>query len=235
MPRRYWYVILTYAIGQLSGIIGGPLLRSFGVPREDIPGIWSIIIFPIMTIIVLRLLKTDMQKARNQRSFQAGRIILWVIGGFFFVLFANYLAAYIEMAVGIQPGSENTADLVNIAKSFPLFLIVTAILAPILEEVIFRKVIFGSIYQKYNFFIAAIISALIFGILHGEPEHMLIYTSVGMVFAFLYVKTKTILVPILTHISINTFVFIINYLVTEEDLERYQKQLEELQTILIGG
>ncbi|SEU04904.1 hypothetical protein SAMN05421676_11612 [Salinibacillus kushneri] len=235
MPRRYWYVILTYAIGQLSGIIGGPLLFSLGVPEDNVPGIWSIIIFPIMILIVLLLLKTDMQEARNQRSLHTGQIILWVIGGFFFVLFANYLAAYMEMAVGIEPGSNNTADLVEIAKTFPLFLLVTAILAPILEEVIFRKIIFGSIYQKYNFFIAAIISALIFGILHGEPEHLLIYTAVGMVFAFLYVKTRTILVPIFTHISINSFVFIINYVITEEDLQRYQERLEELQTILIGG
>ncbi|MRG87348.1 CPBP family intramembrane glutamic endopeptidase [Salinibacillus xinjiangensis] len=235
MPRRYWYVILTYVIGLLSGVIGGPLLVALGVPMEQVSGVWSIIVFPIMAIVIIQLLRPDMKQAREQRSISTGHKILWVIGGFFLVLAANYSAAMIELALGIEPGSDNTANLMNIARDLPLFLIVTAILAPLLEEVVFRKIIFGSIYKKYNFFIAAIISAIIFGILHQEPEHLLIYTSVGMVFAFVYVKTKTILVPILIHVSINTFVFLIQYNVTEEDIERMREELEQLQTILIGG
>ncbi|MBB6454866.1 hypothetical protein HNQ94_003355 [Salirhabdus euzebyi] len=235
MPRRYWYVILTYVIGLFSGILGGPLLLLLGVPRQNITAIWSIIAFSIMTIVILSILKPDMKRNKERSSkLGVGKIILWTVIGFFLVLFVQYAAALIEMNLGIEPGSNNTSALMEVARATPLFLIVTAIFAPVLEEIVFRKVIFGSIFKKYNFLIAAIISAIAFGILHQEPDHLLIYTSVGMVFAYLYVKTKTILVPILTHVSINTFVFIIQYNVSPEDLERMREQIEQLQTILGG-
>ena len=69
----------------------------------------------------------------------------------------------IEMYVlGIKPGSENTARLMDIARTTPWFLIVISIIGPILEEIVFRKILFGTLYKKFNFFIAAIISSLVF-------------------------------------------------------------------------
>ena len=109
---------------------------------------------------------------------------------------------------GVPRGSENTDRLMDIARTIPWFLIVVSIIGPILEEIVFRKILFGTLYKKFNFFIAAIISSLVFATIHFDFTHLLVYTAMGLVFAFLYVKTKRIIVPIAAHVAMNTLVAI---------------------------
>ena len=135
--------------------------------------------------------------------------IFWGVAGIFLAFFAQSAAANIEYALGIEMGSENTEQIVGLIKTAPLIIFVTSIIGPILEEIVFRKIIFGSLYKRLNFFFAGLISSLIFSIAHGEPEHLILYGAMGFTFAFLYVKTKRILVPIFTHVAMNTIVVVI--------------------------
>jgi uncharacterized protein len=231
--------MLAYVIGLFSINIGAPILVFLGVPNDPyiITGIWSVISFTIMLIVILILMKADWRKKVTRDAIDWGKIILWTVIGFFFVLLAQTVAGNIEIYLfGIEPESENTKLLIDIARSTPLFIIVTIFIAPILEEIIFRKIIFGTIYEKYgNFLIAILFSSLLFGILHGEPEHLLRYMGAGIVFAYIYVKTKRIIVPILTHISLNSFVVAIQFLLPPEKMEEILEQYEGIQTIIIGG
>jgi len=54
----------------------------------------------------------------------------------------------------------------------------------------------------------------------------------GVVFAFLYVKTKRIIVPILVHMLMNTIVVMAQLLIDPELLEQMQ---EQAQFIFFGG
>jgi len=196
----------------------------------------SISSFILALIIVLLLMKPDMQAKLKDGIHNKSEIILWSILGIFMAYFAQGFATIIELFLfGSLPGSENTQEIMGIARSLPLFMIIPAIIAPILEEIIFRKIIFGSLYKRTNFFIAAIISAFIFGIIHGEPEHILVYASMGLVFAFLYIKTDSILTPIIVHMGLNSFAVITQFNLDPEDFKRMQEQFENLQFILIGG
>jgi membrane protease YdiL (CAAX protease family) len=111
--------------------------------------------------------------------------------------------------------------------------LVSSIIGPILEEIVFRKIIFGSLYRRMNFFLSALISSVIFSLAHQEPEHTLLYSAMGFTFAYLYVKTKRIIVPILAHVSMNTLVVVIQT-VLKEDIDRFIEQSEKIQNF-IGG
>lgn len=237
MPNRYWWVILTYIIMQLSVIVALPIIKQV-FPNYILEATiyYQIISFAIAVIIVLRLMKPDMKMAQTRNNWFDSELLMWSILGVFMAYFAQAIAVVIETFVlGITPGSENTQGIMEITRTVPLFAIVPAIFAPILEEVIFRKIIFGSIYKRSNFFIAALLSAFIFGIIHGEVEHILIYSSMGFVFAFLYVKTKRIIVPILVHMTLNTMSVILQYSVDPEEIDKIQQQWNQMQMILIGG
>lgn len=236
MPKRYWWVIISYIIMQFSGILMAPLLLvTFEITRYQAVTYWAIISFMLGLIVVLLLLRKDMQMTRSHEASRVGVAVAWSIIGVFMAYFSQGIAAMLEMQIfGIDPGSENTQNIMNIARATPLFLLVPAIIAPVLEEIIFRKIIFGQLYMRTNFFIAALISAFIFGIIHGEPQHILVYGSMGLVFAFLYVKTKRILVPIFVHAAMNSIVVLLQYNLTPEDIERMQKQLQDLQAIIFG-
>ncbi|MBR7798239.1 MAG: CPBP family intramembrane glutamic endopeptidase [Bacillota bacterium] len=233
MPKRYWWVIITYVLVQFSGVIFIPLLYAM-LPINQIDAFvyWSLISFIAGVIIVLQLMKPDMKQGVNQRdAASTGNVILWSILGVFMAYFAQGIAGSIEVKLlGIGQDSENTQAIMDVTRMSPLFMIIPMFAAPILEEIIFRKIIFGRLYLRTNFFIAALLSALIFAVIHGEPEHILVYGSMGLVFAYLYVKTKRIIVPIIVHMAMNSLVVLIQYNIDPEELER---QLEELQTIFM--
>ena len=233
LPKRYWYVILTYLIMQFSSLPIALFVGSFFIDNyTDIMIYWSIFSFIAGLVVVLYLMKPDMQMRAHPEAASISSVILWSILGVLLAFFAQGIAASIEVYVlGIDPGSENTMQIMDIARSNALFILIPAIVAPILEEIIFRKIIFGSLYKKMNFFLAALISALIFGVVHMDLTHLLIYAAMGFVFAFLYVKTKRIIVPIIVHAGMNTTVVLAQYSLTPEEI---QKMLDEIQMIFFG-
>src|SRR5690625_5581613 len=82
-----------------------------------------------------------------------------------------------------------------------------------------------SLNKKMNFFLAALLSSIIFASMHLYFSHLLIYTSMGFVFAFLYVKTKRIIVPIVVHMSLNSFAVIGQLLLGPEEVDRLRQEL----------
>ncbi|UFT99841.1 CPBP family intramembrane metalloprotease [Radiobacillus kanasensis] len=236
MPKRYWYVILTYLIMQLSGLFVVPIIEIMDVDRFTAGVYWSIFSFLAALAIILLLLREDMKVGSERGAAGVGSIILWSILGIFLAYFAQFLSVIIETFIlNIPPGSENTQDIMSITRSAPIFVLVVVVVAPILEEVIFRKIIFGSIYKKTNFIIAAVASALVFALVHGDPLHLITYMSMGFVFAFLYVQTKRIIVPIITHMAMNGFTVVAQYNMDPEEMEKMLEQFEKLQMIIIGG
>ncbi|WP_156291090.1 CPBP family intramembrane glutamic endopeptidase [Oceanobacillus salinisoli] len=234
MPNRYWYIILTYILTQLSSFPAAIIaIRYFSDYYTEVVIYWSIFSFLLALLITLWLLKPEMRMQSHRNASSIGHVILWAIIGFFMAYIVQVSASLIEIRVfGMEAGSENTQGIMEIARAFPLFMIVPAIIAPILEEVIFRKVIFGSLYKRMNFFLAALLSSLVFGAIHGELQHILVYSSMGFVFAYLYVKTKRILTPIIVHAALNTMTVLAQYSLTPEEI---QQQLDQLQMILFGG
>jgi len=232
LPRRYWYVIITYLIMQFSSIpVAFVVLSFYPDYYTEVIIYWSIFSFSAALLLTLYFMKPDMQQRADPEAASTSGVIGWSILGVFLALFAQMVAASIETYVlGIEPGSENTLGIMEIVRSNLIFALIPTIIAPILEEIIFRKIIFGSFYKRMNFFLAALLSALIFGIIHMDPTHLLMYASMGLVFAYLYVKTKRILVPILVHAGMNTMVVIAQLSI---DVEQLEKMLEDMQMIFL--
>lgn len=236
MKKQYWFIIFTYVLLQFSGIIGVRLLLSLGVGANQPKDIavqtatsyWTIISFTIALILVLFFIREEMTMRHH---INLSKTALWSFLGVFLAMAAQSLAVTIETnLLGIEPGSQNTKILVELVKTTPLLIIVISIIGPILEEIIFRKIIFGTLAPNLGFFLAAVISSLIFGALHLDFSHILIYTTMGLVFAYLYVKTKRILVPIFAHVMMNTLV-VLGQTVFADRIEEMQKQTEALQLI----
>lgn len=238
MKREYWIILIVYIGMQLSSFFGVPLLmllfHTFGMnPKLAVP-YWLIFSFSIALIIVLLILRKEMKRDHFRgegSSFMAS--VVWAVFGVFLALFAQTVAANIERLIGVNMGSQNTKDILDIINNFPLAVIVSSIFGPILEEIVFRKIIFGALYKRFNFHISAVISSIVFALAHMEPQHLLLYASMGFTFAFLYVKTKRIVVPIFAHVSMNTLVVLIQS-VYSNDIEKLIHKAGAIQNF-IGG
>ena len=65
----------------------------------------------------------------------------------------------------------------------PWLVIVIALIGPILEEIIFRKIIFGVVYEK-RIFHWRTCQFSGFAAVHNDFPHILLYTAMGFTFAF---------------------------------------------------
>lgn len=218
--KTAFYVLITYIICQLSVLLlifipglKDSLLQLFsGISEQDklikLSAWWSTISFAVAFIVSFTLISRNKQfwEVFKGEKASIGASIGWGIIGFFLVFLGQTIGAYIELALGIDMGSENTEAIMDVTKVAPIMIIATVFLGPILEELVFRRVIFGSIIQNYNFWIASIISAIVFAAIHMDFTHILLYTICGMIFAFLYHKTKRLLTSIIAHILLNGFV-----------------------------
>ncbi|MBK5498895.1 CPBP family intramembrane glutamic endopeptidase [Peribacillus sp. TH14] len=239
MKKEYWFVIITYIAMQLSSIVGMPIFMLIGslseMPADELKvkaaAYWIVFSFLAALTLILILMRKDMREridTRNQASIPTS--ILWAIAGVFLALIAQSLAGSIEQMLGVKSESENTQNLISLIYEVPMVIFVTSVIGPILEEILFRKIIFGSLNKRFNFFISALISSVIFGLAHGELEHLLLYSAMGFTFAFLYAKTGRILVSMVAHIAMNTLVIILQVFY-RDDIE---KMLDTAQAF-IGG
>lgn len=213
MKREYKLIILTYIAMQLFLNIGASILysifQSFGFAGNKYwllsVSIWTVFSFFVTLLITLYYLKVEITvRNRNLRSIPF--VLGWSVYGVLLALIAQRIAIMIETLLGVDVGSENTENILNLINAAPIMIFVTSIIGPILEEIIFRKIIFGCLYKKANFFLAALISSFIFSAAHMEFEHLLLYCAIGFTFSYLYVKTDRIIIPILAHTLMNTYV-----------------------------
>ena len=128
----------------------------------------------------------------------------------------NWTLQYLSEIFEFQASSKNTSNVVQIIKLNPLFIVYVIFLGPIMEELFFRKAVFGYFYdimlgskRWIRFVIPALITGILFAIPHdGFSPIMVLYIMMSFVFSFLYLKTKSILTPMVAHITMNTIVVI---------------------------
>lgn len=78
------------------------------------------------------------------------------------------------------------------------------IIGPVLEEVLFRGAITKALLQQYSPTKAIFISALIFGVFHINPAQILPAFLIGLLLAWTYYKTASLIPCILMHILNNS-------------------------------
>lgn len=87
----------------------------------------------------------------------------------------------------------------------PIILLITVgVLGPIFEEILFRGIVFRELKLFCKPTLALIIQAVIFGVYHMNPVQSSYAIVLGLIMGFVYEKTKSLIVPILFHIAINS-------------------------------
>lgn len=79
------------------------------------------------------------------------------------------------------------------------------ILAPVFEEMLFRGLILRGFLQRYSPAKAIFVSSLLFAVIHINPHQMLPGLLMGILFAWLTVKTKSLVPSIFSHMFVNCF------------------------------
>ena len=89
-------------------------------------------------------------------------------------------------------------------SSIYINLIVITILAPIFEEIFFRKLLIDRTI-KYGAKLSILLSALLFALFHGNLSQFFYAFLLGGFFAYIYIKTGKIIYTIICHLIVNFY------------------------------
>jgi hypothetical protein len=104
------------------------------------------------------------------------------------------------------------------------------IVAPITEEFFFRGVLLHRLAAKWGIRPAIIITSLVFGFLHLNFLGLSLF---GLVMALLYIKTGTLIVPIICHTLNNGLAFSLRFLPIAFNLDKNVYSLEQFRVGLV--
>lgn len=89
---------------------------------------------------------------------------------------------------------------------------------PCMEELIFRGLVYKRIKSYTNSMWCVYISAFLFGVYHFNLVQGIYGFALGILLCYVYEKYKTILAPVLLHISANLTALVIDYLPVSTDI-----------------
>lgn len=203
--RKYGlWTILIYAICYFSPALF-PTVSS---------ALWATIVFYLGgAFFVSWLYRTSQSKLDFEMQPKDWKTsILWGILGIFLAIILQNIAIHLETALfGESGNSQNTANILSFIQSNLLFVLAVSVGGPILEEFVFRRALIGILQEKTPLWFATIVSSLLFAVMHDDG-HILLYTSLGIFFSLLYIKTGRIWTSIISHVGMNSLVVFIGLL-----------------------
>lgn len=112
----------------------------------------------------------------------------------------NVLGTMLNQSTG---GIDATGDISSlISTGMIVTILVPVVIGPILEELIFRKLLIDRL-RRFGEWNAVLFSALAFGLFHMNLPQFCYAASVGLMLGYIYVKTGKILYTIIMHILLN--------------------------------
>lgn len=161
---------------------------------------------PILIFIYIR----DNNKDRRNGTFVKYKLnnilkyLLIIPFGVFNMLWANYFVALLQLVMPkfMLESYTDTQQIIE-GGGFLIQFLTAGIVAPIVEELIFRGLVYRRTKKMTGTIAAAILSAALFGVFHGNWVQAPYAFIIGIVAVFVYEKFKSIVAPIMLHMSAN--------------------------------
>ena len=106
--------------------------------------------------------------------------------------------------LGIEPkGVKQAMDIARDPAAFLIVLGLLAGLAPLVEELVFRGLLYGWIESRWGSGLAVVVSSLAFAAAHVEPAHVLLVLPLGILFGLLRWRTGSLWPSLVAHVANN--------------------------------
>ncbi|MDP1967285.1 MAG: type II CAAX endopeptidase family protein [Reyranella sp.] len=123
------------------------------------------------------------------------------------VLFGTLGTAAVSIAVsqiGLEPqGVKQAMRIAQEPAAFLLSLALLAGLAPLVEELVFRGLLYGWLESRWGGGIAFVASSLAFAAAHVEPAHAFLVLPLGLLFGLLRWRTGSLWPSLVAHMANN--------------------------------
>lgn len=209
-PATLLLFVLAVAINTVIQVVG---LETLGITMdapEDLPSVIAILSLAGLasTLLAVGLVRVTGQLALADLGLKQHRgrnplLIAPAVWMTYLPVFALVSWANLEILpfLDIEAESQQLVEMFlanDAARTSPIIWVGAVILIPFSEELFFRGCLYGGLKSLCSRPVAMVGSALVFGLLH-EPSVALPVTCLGIVLAWLYERTGSLIAPALLH------------------------------------
>jgi membrane protease YdiL (CAAX protease family) len=192
-PIRWWSIALFLVILPVLLVPGAWLLRDGGM----LP---MLALFFVSGLIALALAVAPL-----------GRQALPALGlrpaGWRPIVLGTVVALIISVAVtqlGVEPeGMKQAMEIAREPAMFAASLLVMAVLAPLVEEAVFRGLLYGWVAGRWGTLAAWLVSSILFAAAHVELAHVILVFPLGLWFGWLRRRTDSLWPSVVAHMINN--------------------------------
>lgn len=157
----------------------------------------ALLITIITAIILIPIFYKIFKKYKKENSFNLKGTILPISLGITISLIYNITIFNLNNLFHFTSNYE--------ISSIPIIvqIICSGIIGPILEELVFRGIVYNKLKEFNKPMTSIILTSIIFGIIHSDIINAIYGFGVSFILIYLYEKYKTLKAPILMHMSLN--------------------------------
>ncbi len=235
---RYYYGLIAFVVSVVLLIfVCGPLQLQFGMAGLAATEIILLLLAVGAALLTKKLTGTSLKeifpiRVPNPRQILGS--VLTYFGGYALMLSSAYLSMFFfpeAMEIATQLSDFTTT------VPFPLAILITAVMPAICEEALHRGFIMASfrtlrdeprLKGKETLARALVVGlcGIIFGLFHLDPTRLIPTAILGAVFAYMNIKTESILPSVIMHFTNNVFSVISMYAMSALQQAVPEEQLE---------
>lgn len=186
------------------------VLDIFHIPKEQFAKfsylgevfVYAVLILVFFTIYKLVFAKDKAEAKLSLNPTYSVKCLVVGVGvsgvSLLWIMLAEQLPALKDSLNAMNMGNENIGG-----GSFLGAVVVAVIGAPLIEEIVFRGIVFRSLRRVSPAWVAILASSVLFGLYHMNPVQIVYATLMGLVAGIIYEKSNNLLFPILVHVANN--------------------------------
>lgn len=154
-----------------------------------------------LSLLLFKLGKAE-PPTRTRMSFS---VWLGLLAICFTLMYAgNFIGIIVNAIISVFTGKPPVNELAELTMNTPLWanLLFCGILAPILEEIFYRKLVIDRL-RRYGDLAAILISGILFGLVHGNFNQFFYAALIGILFGYIYLRTGKLRYTVALHMAVN--------------------------------
>ena len=212
-------IITMYLVSIVTSVISSMINGTVSnIALLLIDNMASIISMFIIGIFYCLLSKTELNTVLPFKKISGSMLLKTVIIALAVAFISDYFTEMFVSGVslfGISNKVEMSYKSSSVVENI-LYIFSIAVIPPLTEEFAFRGIILGKL-RKFGDSFAILMSAIMFGLLHGNIVQIPFAFVIGIVFGFITIKTSSLLPVMISHFIINCSSVIIS-LINENNI-----------------
>lgn len=186
----------VFGVGIISSV-GMMLIKNSSEHVALISGIAQAL-YLLLAVVIVKIRKVDVKNTYGLKLVPLKEFLIPIAAAFCFSAFSNIVQTVAPIPDELIGGMSDSME-----KNVVAFVLSVFIVAPIVEEFVFRAFIMTELRKGASVTVSVIVSAILFALIHCMAGGIITVVHAffgGLIFALTYAKTKSLLSSIAAHI-----------------------------------